>query len=63
MEKRQRSLVSGEPFEFEARLRRIDGEYRWLLFRFLGLRDASGQVVKRYSTAADITEHRRPSSD
>ena len=31
MEKRQRSLASGEPYEVEARLRRIDGEYRWFL--------------------------------
>jgi PAS domain S-box-containing protein len=26
-------LVSGEPFGFEARVRRADGEYRWMLHR------------------------------
>src|SRR4029453_14632714 len=24
-------LASGEPFEFESRVRRADGEYRWML--------------------------------
>ena len=29
----QALLASGEPGEFEARLRRFDGEYRWFLIR------------------------------
>src|SRR5580692_2869374 len=37
-------LDSGEPGEFEARLRRFDGEYRWFLFRASPLRDRSGTV-------------------
>ena len=40
-------------------MRRIDGEYRWFLFRNVALRDASGQVVKRYSTATDIEDLKR----
>ena len=59
MEKRQRSLASGEPYEVEARLRRIDGEYRWFLIRAHFLRDASGQVVKRYGAATDIEDLKR----
>ena len=59
IEKRQRSLASGEPFEVEARLRRIDGDYRWFLIRAHFLRDASGQVVKRYGAATDIEDLKR----
>src|SRR6266705_527946 len=33
MDKWQRQLASGEMGEFEARLRRFDGEYRWFLVR------------------------------
>ena len=62
-EKRQRSLAGGEPYEVEARLRRIDGEYRWFLIRHLSLRDASGQVVKRYQTATDIEDLKRAGAE
>ena len=52
-------LDSGEPGEFEARLRRFDGEYRWFLFRASPLRDRSGTVVKWYGTNTDIDDRKR----
>ena len=52
-------LDSGEPGEFEARLRRFDGEYRWFLFRASPLRDRSGTVVKWYGTNTDIDDQKR----
>lgn len=42
MEKWQELLVSGEPGEIEARLRRHDGVYRWFLIRVQPFRDESG---------------------
>ena len=46
-------LASGEPGEFEARLRRFDGVYRWFLFRATPSLD-HGKVVKWYGTNTDI---------
>jgi len=53
------SLVSGEPLEAEARMRRFDGVYRWLLFRANALRDASGTIVKWYGNAVDIEDRKK----
>jgi PAS domain S-box-containing protein len=52
-------LVSGEPGELEARLRRFDGEYRWFLFRASPLADASGHLVKWCGTGTDIEDRKR----
>ena len=46
-------LASGEPGEFEARLRRFDGVYRWFLFRATPSLE-HGRVVKWYGTNTDI---------
>ncbi len=51
-------LATGEPGEYEARLRRHDGEYRWFLFRGVPLRDESGRVVKWYGTNTDVEARR-----
>jgi PAS domain S-box-containing protein len=57
----QASLASGEPFECEARVRRADGAYRWMLHREVALRDESGQIIRWYGSSIDIddrvTEH------
>lgn len=53
------SLDSGAPLEAEARMRRFDGVYRWLLFRANALRDESGHIVKWYGTAADIDDRKQ----
>ena len=52
-------LTYGEPGEMEARLRRLDGEYRWFLVRICPLADASGQVVKWCGMNTDIEDRRR----
>jgi formate hydrogenlyase transcriptional activator len=49
-------LAAGQPGEIEARLRRVDGAYRWFLFRVAPLRDALGQVVTWYGTETDIDD-------
>src|SRR5713226_2504082 len=54
MEKWRELLVSGEPGEMEARLRRRDGVYRWFLIRVEPFRDGHGQLVRWYGTSTDI---------
>jgi PAS domain S-box-containing protein len=53
------NLLSGEPFENEARLLRKDGKYRWFLFRFNPLRDGDGHVTRWYVTNADIEDRKK----
>jgi PAS domain S-box-containing protein len=52
------TLISGRPSEYEARLRRFDGEYRWFLFRTVPLHDEHGNVVKWYGTNTDIEDRK-----
>jgi formate hydrogenlyase transcriptional activator len=47
-------LVSGEPGEMEARLRRHDGVFRWFLMRVEPLRDDGGKVIRWYGACTDI---------
>jgi formate hydrogenlyase transcriptional activator len=53
------TLVSGEPGEIEARLRRHDGVFRWFLVRAEPLRDERGKVVKWYVTSTDIEDRKQ----
>lgn len=54
------SLLNGlEPGEFEVRLRRFDGAFRWFLIRAEPLRDASGRVAKWYGQNTDIDDRKR----
>src|ERR1700719_1684739 len=55
----QAAVATGEPMESEARLRRMDGEYRWLLIRNVPLRDKLGNIVSWYGSAIDIEERHR----
>src|SRR5580700_10849197 len=49
-------LISGEPGEIEARLRRHDGVFRWFLIRVEPLLDQAGKVIRWYGTSTDIQE-------
>ena len=55
------SLASGEIFEYETRVRRANGEYRWMFHRKVPLRDAHGSIVKWYGSSLDI--HERKTTD
>jgi PAS domain S-box-containing protein len=59
MEKWLVDMAAGEPCEYELRLRRADGEYRWFLIRTVPLRDGQGKIVKWYGTATDIEDRKR----
>jgi formate hydrogenlyase transcriptional activator len=47
-------LVTGEPGEMEARLRRHDGVFRWFLMRVEPLRDETGKIVRWCGACTDI---------
>jgi PAS domain S-box-containing protein len=51
-------LATGEIFEYETRVRRADGEYRWMFHRKVPLRDADGNIVKWYGSSLDIEERK-----
>ena len=55
----QAAVATGEPMESEARVRRADGDFRWLLIRNVPLRDELGGIVKWYGTSVDIEERHR----
>lgn len=50
---------SAQPFEIEWRFRRLDGEFRWFLFRGNPLLDESEKVLKWYITNTDVEDRRR----
>jgi len=52
------SLASGEPFLYEARVRRADGEYRWMLHHKVALRDQDGKIIRWYGSSIDIEDRR-----
>ena len=53
------AATAGIPFEFESRLRRFDGEYRWFLARAVPLCDQAGNVIKWYGTNIDIEDRKQ----
>jgi PAS domain S-box-containing protein len=59
LEVQRAAVASGQAFDVEARLRRADGQYRWLLFHSVPLCDETGTVVKRYGVSTDIDDRKR----
>jgi PAS domain S-box-containing protein len=53
------TIASGQPAQIEHRVRRADGQYRWLLARGVPLRNELSQIVKWYGTATDIDNRKR----
>src|SRR6266849_5662913 len=54
IEKWAEIVASGKSGEFEGRLRRHDGAFRWVLARFEPVRDDTGEIVRWYGTSTDI---------
>ena len=52
-------LVSQEPLQKEARLRRFDGEYRWFLFCAVPVRNKFSEIVRWYGSNTDIEDLKR----
>jgi PAS domain S-box-containing protein len=53
-DQRAAALSRGVPFEYERRVRRRDGEYRWFLVQYNPLQDERGEVIRWYATGTDI---------
>ena len=52
------ALDDSQSVQFEHRIRRHDGEYRWFLTRAVPFRSESGEVVRWVGTSTDIHEHK-----
>ncbi|MEM9542703.1 MAG: PAS domain S-box protein [Cyanobacteria bacterium P01_E01_bin.42] len=55
----QRAIVTGEPYEREQRIQRPDGEIRHLLLRGEPVTNETGQVVRLFGTALDISDRKQ----
>jgi hypothetical protein len=53
------SIETGRPYDYEARLRRGDGTYRWFHTRGFPLRDAEGQIVLWHLLQTDVDDRKR----
>ncbi len=49
-------LRSGSPFEYEVRLKRKDGRYRWFHYRVRPMSDEQGRITRWYAAGTDIEE-------
>jgi formate hydrogenlyase transcriptional activator len=47
------------PFEYERRVRRRDGQYRWFLTQYNPLLDERGEVIRWYATGTDIEDRKQ----
>jgi PAS domain S-box-containing protein len=54
LEKWQESIATGNPLEIEARVRRADGEFRWMLHQKIAHRDADGKIIQWHGSSIDI---------
>jgi len=48
------ALRTGEIYQIEHRVQRLNGSYHWHLSRALPVRDSAGRIVKWFGTATDI---------
>jgi formate hydrogenlyase transcriptional activator len=56
---RKTRFLEGAPHEFEARMLRHDGIFKWFLFRLNPLKDERGQITRWYGTATDIEDRKQ----
>src|ERR1700730_13066524 len=55
----KRGITSEIPFNFELRVRRFDGEYRWFENRHVPILDDSGRIARWYLLLTDIEDRTR----
>jgi PAS domain S-box-containing protein len=53
------AITAGEPYDFEARIRRFDGVYSWFQLRGLPLRDTGAQIARWYVLLTDTDDRKR----
>lgn len=55
----QASVAQGTPYQVEYRLRRFDGQYRWVLSRATPQRNASGEITMWVGGVTDIQDQKQ----
>jgi len=58
-DERDATISRDIPFEYERRMRRKDGHYRWLLVQYNPLRDERGEIIRWYATGTDIDDRKQ----
>ncbi|MEG4420328.1 PAS domain S-box protein [Microcoleus sp. LAD1_D5] len=53
------AIEAGEAYEFECRVRRFDGNYRWHLARLVPVKNRGGKVVQWAGIGIDIDDRKR----
>ena len=56
---REKGMFEGTPHEFETRLLRHDGKFRWFLVRRNPLKDEQGHITRWFVTATDIEDRKQ----
>jgi PAS domain S-box-containing protein len=59
VEKWRIATATGEPAEHESRVRRADGQYRWMLHRTDPFRNQDGVIVKWFGASIDIEDRKQ----
>lgn len=59
LEVRAKGVELGESYEFECRMRRADGAYRWHIARALPMKSDGGEILQWFGTATDIHDIKR----
>jgi PAS domain S-box-containing protein len=59
LSKREDSLNTGKNFEYEFRLKRQDGKYKWHLTRMAPITDQENNIVKWVSATTDIDDQKK----
>jgi PAS domain S-box-containing protein len=64
IERWQRSVATGEPYETEFRLwSAAHGQYRWHLARATAQRDGTGNIIRWFGTNTDIEDQKRAEAE
>ena len=58
-DEREAAILRGAPFEYERRVRRRDGQYRWFLIQYNPLLGERGEVIRWYATGTDIHDRKQ----
>jgi len=58
-DEREAAISRRLPFEYERRIRRKDGQFRWFLVQYKPLLDERGEVIRWYATSTDIDDRKQ----
>jgi PAS domain S-box-containing protein len=62
LDKWRESVATGNPLETEARVRRADGEFCWMLHQKIAQRDADGTIIQWHGTSLNIEGRKQAES-